>query len=93
MIHQSTCVDRSVTKVLRPLCDVEVGPEEELEAPKEQEYGIRTPGSYSIRSSLRARKWKSIVSHTCPTETGVRAASKGRAGQRHTLRIPPERMD
>ena len=43
MIHQSTCVDRSVVKVLRPLCDVEVGPEEEVEAPMEQEYGMRNP--------------------------------------------------
>ena len=76
MIHQSTSVDRSDTKVLRPLYDVEVGPEEELKAPKD-----------------RARKWKNIVSHTCPAESGVRAASKGRAGQRHALRIPPEHMD
>ena len=76
MMHQSTCVDRSVTKALRALCDVEVGPEEELEAPMEQEYGT-----------------KSIVAHICPTEIGAHVVSKGRAGQRHALRIPPERMD
>ena len=43
MIHQSTCVDRSVVKVFKPLCDVEVGPEEEVEAPMEQEYVMRNP--------------------------------------------------
>ena len=40
---QSTSVDRGITKVLRPLCDIEVRPEDVLEAPPEQEYGIRNP--------------------------------------------------
>ena len=29
--------------IIRPLCDIEVGPEEVMEAPMEQEYGIRNP--------------------------------------------------
>ena len=28
---------------IRPLCDVEVSPEEVVEAPREQEYGVRNP--------------------------------------------------
>ena len=41
MIDWGTCVPGDITSVLRPLCDVEVGPE--LDAPTEQEYGMRNP--------------------------------------------------
>ena len=84
MMHLSNCVDRSVTKVLRPLYDVEVGPEEELEAPMEQEYGVRIP-----RKLLDPK----LLSYICPTETGAHVVSKERASQHHTSRIPRGRMD
>ena len=41
MNTRGTSVPRDITSVLRPICDVDVGPE--LDAPTEQEYGMRNP--------------------------------------------------
>ena len=94
MKTQSTSVDRGITSVLRPLYDVEVGPEEELEAPMEQEYGIRNPRKL-LGPELPSRQEveERCLSHICPTETGAHVVSKERASQHHTSRIPRERMD
>ena len=43
MKPESTSVDPGVTNVIRPLYDIEVRPGDVLEAPTEQEYGIRNP--------------------------------------------------
>ena len=43
MKPKSTSVDQGDTNVIRPLYDIEVRPEDVLEAPMEQEYGIGNP--------------------------------------------------